>query len=83
MVAKIPTFLEKTGYRNPTDAYNSPFQLTMGTDLLYWDWLKTRPRDQEAFNITMSLNRATRGINCKFMLKSMAMSFLPYQRCRC
>ncbi|KAG4412197.1 hypothetical protein IFR04_014657 [Cadophora malorum] len=63
MVAKIPTFLEKTGYRNPTDAYNSPFQLTMGTDLLYWDWLKTRPRDQEAFNITMSLNRATRGIN--------------------
>ncbi|KAH7319450.1 O-methyltransferase-domain-containing protein [Rhexocercosporidium sp. MPI-PUGE-AT-0058] len=63
MVAKIPTFLEKTGYRNPTDAYNSPFQLAMGTDLLYWDWLKSMPREQEAFNITMSLNRATRGIN--------------------
>ncbi|KAL2063641.1 hypothetical protein VTL71DRAFT_5446 [Oculimacula yallundae] len=62
MVAKIPKFLEKTGYKNPTDAYNSPFQLAMGTDLLYWDWLKENPREQQAFNTTMGLNRSFGGL---------------------
>lgn len=33
----------------------------MGTDLQYWDWLKTDQLQQEAFNATMALTRLHRG----------------------
>lgn len=59
--SKIPSYLLKTGYRNPGDAYDGVFQYAMHHKGLYWDYLKEHPAEQAAFNVTMELSRAFRG----------------------
>jgi hypothetical protein len=57
IVAGLPTYFEQTGYQNPGDAFNGPFQKIEETKLHAFDWLATQPRQQHAFNVIMGMSR--------------------------
>ena len=57
----MPDYLEQNGYKNPDNAFDGPFQFAMQTKLHYFEWLKSSPRDQHAFNTVMSISRMNRG----------------------
>ena len=54
-------YFEETGYRNPGDAYEGPFQYALQTNKHYFDWLESHPEQQKAFNSVMTLGRHFRG----------------------
>lgn len=58
----VPDYLEEKGYKNPDDAYDSPFQYALGTKLHCFDWLAKKPKLQQAFNTTMKTSMALRGL---------------------
>ena len=60
-LSKLPEYFEVTGYKNPDDAFDGPFQYAMGTKLHCFDWLKTKPRLQNAFNTVMGITRLRKG----------------------
>ncbi|KAF2187330.1 S-adenosyl-L-methionine-dependent methyltransferase [Zopfia rhizophila CBS 207.26] len=60
-VAKLPEYFAEKGYKNPDDAFDSPWQYGEQTDLHYFDWLAERPRFQKAFNTVMGIQRQGRG----------------------
>lgn len=60
-MSRLPGFFERNGFKNPSDAYNGPFQFAMGTKLHYFDWLRSQPKLQKAFNIVMGISRLNRG----------------------
>jgi hypothetical protein len=60
-VVKLPKYLEMTGYKNPDNAYNGPFQYAFHTDVHTFDHLKTLPREQKAFNTVMAFSRMMKG----------------------
>lgn len=60
--ARLYDYFEANGFKNPEDAYDSPFQFAYVTQDHYFEWLKKNPADQEAFNATMTLGRQFRGI---------------------
>ena len=51
---KMPSFLANTGYSDPTDPTNGPFQFGHDTTLRSFMWRKERPRIQTAFNNHMA-----------------------------
>lgn len=59
--AKLYDYFEATGYKNPGDAYDGPFQFGVGTKDHYFDWLNKNPAEQQAFNSVMTMGRAFRG----------------------
>lgn len=61
MLAKLPSYFMETGYKNPGDAFSGPFQYAMNTKVHYFDWLKSQPKQQAAFNSLMKISRAGRG----------------------
>ncbi|KAI9836770.1 MAG: hypothetical protein M1819_000935 [Sarea resinae] len=60
-IVKLPVYLESTDYATPSDAFHGPWQYAMQTDLHHFDWLKTKPKLQAAFNNVMGMRRAGRG----------------------
>ena len=61
VLAKLPDYFEEHGFKNPSDAYNGPFQYAMGTDLHFFDWVQTKPKLQQAFNTVMAISRLNKG----------------------
>jgi len=61
IIANLPEYFSETGYHNPGDAYNGPFQYTRKTKLHCFDWLATQPEKQQRFNLVMSLSALLRG----------------------
>ncbi|KAF2737233.1 o-methyltransferas-like protein [Polyplosphaeria fusca] len=60
-IANLPEYLENSGYKNPSDAYDGPWQFSTKSKQHYFEWLAGRPRIQEAFNATMAISRMQRG----------------------
>ncbi|KAI9690721.1 MAG: hypothetical protein M1820_009873 [Bogoriella megaspora] len=60
VTARLYQYFERTGYKNPEDAYNSPFQFGLNTNDHYFEWLKRNPEDQQAFNSVMTMGRTYR-----------------------
>jgi hypothetical protein len=58
---KLPEYLKSTQYINPEKAKDGPFQYAKGTELHYFDWLKTQPDQAAAFATLMSIQRTDRG----------------------
>ncbi|OJJ76883.1 hypothetical protein ASPBRDRAFT_140247 [Aspergillus brasiliensis CBS 101740] len=50
---KLPQYLRETRYKSPEDAYAGPFQYVFNTDEHFFDWIKSRPVELDAFNRTM------------------------------
>ena len=61
ILSKLPEYFEGRGFRNPTDAFDGPFQYAMETKLHFFDWLQLHPKDQKAFNTVMGISRMNRG----------------------
>ena len=61
VMAKLPEYFEKSGYKNPGDAYDGPFQYAMNTKLHWFEDLKAKPKEQAAFNTMMRISRVGRG----------------------
>ncbi|KAF7872436.1 hypothetical protein EAF04_003357 [Stromatinia cepivora] len=57
VVASLPAYFAKTGYKNPNDTFNGPFQFARQTELHCFDWMATQPRLQNAFNTVMTIPR--------------------------
>ena len=60
-LVKLPAYLESTGFKNPDDGYDGPFQSTIGRKTPYFEWLKENPKVHKAFNIAMSNPRTVPG----------------------
>jgi hypothetical protein len=58
---KLPEYLKNTKYKNPETANNGPFQFAKGTDLHYFDWLKTEPAQAATFATLLTIQRMDRG----------------------
>ena len=56
----MPTFLEKTNYRNPLASVHGPFQFAFKTHLGMFEFLNERPKRLSAFNTFMEGHRADR-----------------------
>lgn len=54
---KLPDYLQKTGYRNPSDGFHPPWEDIMGS-ASYWQWLKERPEAHANFNHFLGSFRA-------------------------
>ncbi|KAK5138106.1 hypothetical protein LTR08_004800 [Meristemomyces frigidus] len=52
-MAALPAYLQKTGYRNPTDTAHPPFEDIMGMSS-YWDWFEANPKAHAHFNTFLS-----------------------------
>ena len=50
----MPAYFKKTGYRNPTDISDGPFQYGHKTNVPFWAWLGERPSHLGWFNNYMS-----------------------------
>ena len=61
VLSKLPDYLERIGFQNPSDAFDGPFQYAMGTESHYFEWLNSHPRDQNAFDTVMDISRMARG----------------------
>ncbi|KAH3972070.1 hypothetical protein HBH98_001570 [Parastagonospora nodorum] len=53
----IPKWMAENAYKQPQDNRNLPFQLSMNTNLHFFEWLAQRERHQQAFNDYMSFQR--------------------------
>jgi hypothetical protein len=53
-MAKIPEFLAKSGWKNPKDALNAPFQLGHQTKQTFFEYLSEEPIRLERFNSVLS-----------------------------
>ncbi|KNG80844.1 O-methyltransferase [Aspergillus nomiae NRRL 13137] len=62
MTAKLFDYFEQRDYRNPSDAYDAPFQLAYQTKEHYFDWLSKRPAIQRVFNSVMTESKRHCGI---------------------
>ena len=61
ILSRLPDYFEERGFRDPSDAFDGPFQYAMGTKLHFFDWLQSYPKDQKAFNTVMGISRLNRG----------------------
>lgn len=60
-ISMLPEYLAKSGYQNPGDAFDGPWQYARRTDKHYFDWIAEKPTIQQAFNITMTISRLSKG----------------------
>ncbi|PYH92920.1 sterigmatocystin 8-O-methyltransferase precursor [Aspergillus ellipticus CBS 707.79] len=61
IMSQLPSYFSQTGYKTPSDAYNSPFQFAFRTTDHFFTWLSQSPVYQQAFNIVMSLDVRRKG----------------------
>ena len=61
VLVKLPQYLSKTGFCNPDQASDGPFQHAFDTNLHHFEWLKQNPRQSKAFNSLMTAQRADKG----------------------
>ena len=61
ILSRLSGYFQQNGFKNPSDAYDGPFQYAMGTKLHYFQDLQSKSRLQEAFNTTMGMQRMNRG----------------------
>ena len=61
ILSRLPGYFEEKGFKNPSDAFYGPFQYAMRTNLHYFDWIKSKPKHQTAFNTVMGISRMGRG----------------------
>ncbi|KAH8679623.1 S-adenosyl-L-methionine-dependent methyltransferase [Tricladium varicosporioides] len=59
-ITSLPSYLARTRYQNPSNAYDGPFQAFHKTNLHCFDWLATQPPLQHAFNVSMGIARSTK-----------------------
>ncbi|PQE20288.1 sterigmatocystin 8-O-methyltransferase precursor protein [Rutstroemia sp. NJR-2017a BBW] len=52
-IVKLPEYLSSISFQNPEEAPQNLFQYAMDTEMTYFDWLHTQPRDLEIFSATM------------------------------
>jgi hypothetical protein len=57
--AVLPSFLKKTGYKNPSDETHAPFQDAFHTDLTPYGWFASHPENLRYFNDLMALRRGS------------------------
>ena len=62
-LVKLPEYLKQTKWKNPNDSFDGPWQFALPTKLQYFEWLQQNPKEQEAFNTHMALQRMERGPN--------------------
>jgi hypothetical protein len=60
----LPEYLKKTGYKNPTELTNGPFQFAHKTELPFFAWLDQNPPYLSVFNSYMSAYRAGKPVWC-------------------
>lgn len=53
-MSKLPDYLESTSFRNPEDTANNLFQYATQTDLDFFDWLHTQPKQLDVFSAAMA-----------------------------
>lgn len=54
----LPKYLAQTGYKNPQNPKDGPFQFAHNTSLQFFDWLNVHPESLEDFNNHMAGYRA-------------------------
>lgn len=57
IIQKTPEFFQKSGYQNPGDPNNGPFQHAYNTTGTCWDWLAKNPDALGRFNTFMEDGR--------------------------
>ena len=62
-LVKLPEYLKQKKWQNPNDSFDGPWQFALPTKLQYFEWLQQDPKEQEAFNTHMALQRMERGPN--------------------
>ncbi|KAE8369973.1 S-adenosyl-L-methionine-dependent methyltransferase [Aspergillus caelatus] len=62
MTSKHFEYFEARGYKNPSDAYDAPFQLAYHTNEHYFDWMSKRPEIQSVFNSVMTESKRHYGV---------------------
>lgn len=60
-IIKLPDYFAEKGYQCPSDAFDGPFQYSMGTKLHAFDWIEANPKHQHAFNVTMTMRMQRSG----------------------
>ncbi|CAG7969508.1 unnamed protein product [Penicillium olsonii] len=60
IIQKTPEFFEKSGYQNPGDPNDGPFQHAYNTTGTCWDWLAEHPDALDRFNTFMEGSRDER-----------------------
>lgn len=53
---QMPDYFAQTGWKNPSDGYDGPFQFSHRTKQHYFEWVAEHPYYQKAFNATMQLS---------------------------
>ncbi|KAJ5225513.1 hypothetical protein N7468_006738 [Penicillium chermesinum] len=61
IISRLPQYFEDKGWNNPEDIDDSPFQAAMGIKSRYFDYLKTKPYYQDAFNKFMASSYGREG----------------------
>jgi hypothetical protein len=61
ILVKLPEYFRTKGYANPNSMVSGPFQSAINFQGTYFDWMKSIPEQQEAFNRMIALTRIERG----------------------
>ena len=54
----FPDYLESTSFKNPEDSTKNLFRYATGTELDFFDWLHTQPRQLDIFSAAMAASSA-------------------------
>lgn len=57
-MSKLPDYLESTSFKNPEDSAKNLFQFATQTELNFFDWLHTQPRQLDIFSAAMAASSA-------------------------
>ena len=57
-MSKLPDYLDSTSFKNPEDSAENLFRYATGTDLDFFDWLHTQPRQLDIFSAAMAASSA-------------------------
>ena len=52
-MSKLPDYLESTSFKDPEDSAKDLFRYATQTDMDFFDWLHTQPRELEMFSAAM------------------------------
>lgn len=59
-LAKVPEYLKKIGYKNPSGATDGPLQYAENIDVPIWEWLAQVPENLNASSTFMEADQAAR-----------------------
>ena len=57
-MSKLPSYLDSISFKNPENSAESLFRYASGTELDFFDWLHTQPRQLEVFSAAMAASSA-------------------------